>query len=813
MSKKSMMLGLAAVCCTVLGFSARADLTTNFVRESETTVLPFGWTSKQYNGVNTPHFKLNGNGAVLNYAWKRNTIQTAYRMPSNEEVTIDVVTYAANNDCNVVLFLASADYSVAMGNSYKNDTNIRIGAFAGDASTVFANYQSSNVGTVPDIDVAEVAAAGELNVAGSLTYHLVLNGTSLTGTVTDSNEVTKEVSFTLPAECTFTTFGLALDTYASQAGVKSVSITGGAPISDSMTFVGESGAAWDVAENWSTGAVPTAQDDVLIDCEKSIVLSTASVAKSVAVTASATFTGAIDGTKIKGVRIEDGTQLTVDVASGVTSEIRNVIGGKIVKTGAGDLRFSNDNSNAINGTTIEITEGCAGPFNGNQDAVMTNPTFIIGADGGLENKGWLVVNGTLTIESDADKTVLSNDFGGNRYMSKIGGGCAIVKKGTGTITLCSGSNANFSTLSVEDGKLLFGANVASVFDGAATAEGGIGVTSSTLQFNGAATLNGGLEIAKDRTVTFNSTSAHVVKGLMGPGQVTMSGSGNLYLAKNETTGYSIGGGVTVNINAATLGFGRSTDIVGSKIGDCTLVFNGGNASAYGWITAAGTIVADVRSANATMDGNYNNHTQDSGKLVKKGTGTLQWNSILDIAVSIEAGLLDKKTNAGFSGGSGVVTLAGENATFAVTAKLADDKVVSGVTGKTVTYNQTTKTYSLEDEILRPSEIEGGSLGQQIAYDFWAEMNGVKGDASINAIAFALNVTIAEGQTVETAAKKKLENLLAKIDFAALADGSETKALEALHAEFANAAFTLVDASIANSTASLFRLKVAFKPAN
>lgn len=197
----------------------------NFVSETETTTLPEGWTAPFYQGGLTPLFKLGANGALVynnGNGWKRNALQTACTISSDEVTEIDVVTYADSADRNVVIFLASSDYSVAIGNSYNSNKEISIGSFAGDASDCFVSFQN-NTGTNPNDGKTEVVASGAITVGGPLTYHMVLNGTSLTGTVSDGT-TTKDISFTLPETYSFSTIGLSLDGPANSCGVKSVTI-------------------------------------------------------------------------------------------------------------------------------------------------------------------------------------------------------------------------------------------------------------------------------------------------------------------------------------------------------------------------------------------------------------------------------------------------------------------------------------------------------------------------------------------------------------------------------------------------------------
>lgn len=114
----------------------------------------------------------------------------------------------------------------------------------------------------------------------------------------------------------------------------------------------------------------------------------------------------------------------------------------------------------------------------------------------------------------------------------------------------------------------------------------------------------------------------------------------------------------------------------------------------------------------------------------------------------------------------------------------------------------------------PEAIKGGSEAQQDAYAEWAEANGVSGSTTAKlADAFAIGATGAGETTVLEDAEDKIETLLAEIDLDALAGEGVEAAVAALNEKYDNATFTLVTVDEIETTASLFRLKVEFLPAN
>lgn len=191
---------------------------------TKATACPVGWTAKSYRDANP--FNYNENGAVIP-AWNQSSLQTTCSIsPANAETTIDVVTFASgtNKNRNMVLALSSETYSVEIGNSYNgaNDSRVRIGAYDGDASQKFASFQTNASFANPE-EITDIATPEEIDVSKSLTYHLVIAGTSLTGAVSDGT-TTKDISFKLPETYEFTTFNIDVDAAGGTAGIKSVTI-------------------------------------------------------------------------------------------------------------------------------------------------------------------------------------------------------------------------------------------------------------------------------------------------------------------------------------------------------------------------------------------------------------------------------------------------------------------------------------------------------------------------------------------------------------------------------------------------------------
>lgn len=238
--------------------------------------------------------------------------------------------------------------------------------------------------------------------------------------------------------------------------------------------------------------------------------------------------------------VEDGEVVTCNVDYGDNHTLKGIEGsGTLVKTGDGDLRLEKNGEYAINGTTIEIQSGLV-TFYKEGSAVMNNPTFIFHEGTKLDNYGWPTVTGTLTLESDADVTILTNTGNGStgsQNSAQFQGNPSIVKKGEGKIDLMCGAlndaahNNVITSVLIENGTLSFGGSAGKVIrsvSGAGTLEeAGTGamtiskieqetslkVSAGTLNNecsagNGSITL-ARLEIAKDAVYTMKPAIDHI----------------------------------------------------------------------------------------------------------------------------------------------------------------------------------------------------------------------------------------------------------------------------------------------------------------
>lgn len=417
--------------------------------------------------------------------------------------------------------------------------------------------------------------------------------------------------------------------------------------------------SWSNTANWSHGALPVTGEDIIIDIDGETTLAVPNSITLGNVIVSGEGTLAFTDTALSYAQLTISRESTVvyDITSETTFTTTIAGKGTLKKTGAGTLKLNNGSSGRLadGGVTIEIAGGKVLCNNGRGDPAFGDVRFVLGeADSAqLDNLGWMDFYGTVTLSSTTEKVVFANN--GNNPSSVRQGG-KIVKEGTGTILFKSRLNQTANVLEVNDGRFCLFVQQGWNYDCSGTVSGSgrfVKTGAGTLTLTSAQTLNGGIEVAEGKVV-LSSGSDSVIYGVKGPGELTLSGNGALSLGrwKGDAANTASVTGSVITVERSTLRFGNGGVQDGSMLRDCTINFNGGNATAYGWITLNGTVVVNA-AQDCTMTANANNRTQGSGTLVKRGTGTLQWNSHIDTAVTIEDGTLDKVSNTNFTIGDAV----------------------------------------------------------------------------------------------------------------------------------------------------------------
>ncbi len=294
---------------------------------------------------------------------------------------------------------------------------------------------------------------------------------------------------------------------------KTVAEGGNVLASQGIAWVGGTDTSWDTAANWNANRVPTSSDVVNIGTvSEAITVTASSVAGSLVVSGNATLSGTTTGIKL--INISENCTLGLEVAEGGMT-VGGIVGpGSLTKTGTGVLTLNNSTAGkAIDNAPITINNGTVKLNCGNQDAVMDNPSFTLGADGNLDNYGWFRVNGTLTLSSDTEKTILHNGEHGTPACMQ--GNPAIVKNGSGTIHLACRSIGNssaamnpYASVTVNAGTLDFSSSMATEITGAVSGAGALSVSGTgAVTFDSANTLTGAMTIGANSHVIVTGSNA------------------------------------------------------------------------------------------------------------------------------------------------------------------------------------------------------------------------------------------------------------------------------------------------------------------
>ena len=219
---KKLILISSLLAAGSLAANAKLILSENFVKETETTENPTGWTSLQWNGTNTPHFKYNSNGAIVNYSWKQNGLERSLSISSDLEYTINFKTYATRADQEAMFYLSSSNYSILIGNSYNSNNYVSVGTTTGAVSN-FHSFQNGNNRTV--VTAQATSQSSSVNVLGILNYTLSLKAGELGIKVIDASSNKWEQTINVGSDFSFDKVGFILDGSQYTVGVQNITIT------------------------------------------------------------------------------------------------------------------------------------------------------------------------------------------------------------------------------------------------------------------------------------------------------------------------------------------------------------------------------------------------------------------------------------------------------------------------------------------------------------------------------------------------------------------------------------------------------------
>lgn len=185
------------------------------------------------------------------------------------------------------------------------------------------------------------------------------------------------------------------------------------------------------------------------------------------------------------------------------------------------------------------------------------------------------------------------------------------------------------------------------------------------------------------------------------GEGTFVVSGGTITANNKANGYAVDGttikidGGTFKLNNAVSGGytgGNTSDKKDSTINNAKFIIaEAGTLTNFGWVNMLGTIEFDYScDAEETIMGGSNPSFRGTPNIIKSGTGAIYF----DVGVATNA----KFTSLTLNGG-----------TLRTKAAVTVDELISGVTGKVVRYDSSTKTYSLVDAVASIGDREFTSL--------------------------------------------------------------------------------------------------------
>ena len=423
---------------------------------------------------------------------------------------------------------------------------------------------------------------------------------------------------------------------------------------------------------------------------------------------------------------------SVTLAGNVTST-----GGTLTKLGTGTLTLSGTNT-YTGGTTVS-----AG-------------TLSLGGSGALGDAGGILLNGG-TLQFSAGNTVdYSSRLGvasGQSYLIDTGGqsvtfasplagaGNALVKSGTGTLTL-SGTNTYTGGTTVSAGTLKAGGNASAFGTGAISLAGG------------------SLEFANDSNLTFGAAT-------------TVSSNATITLSRltpGSSIGFTMG---TLSIGAQTLSVARGTNLSGTgslSIGAVTVTGNTTFSADTGTILSLASITRSSGTRNMTFTGSgntavtgvvgpsaitvtktgtgtltlYSANTYTSGTTVSDGTLQLSGPATLGTAasaVTVSGGTLDL---GGSTLGNTTVTVSGgtiQNGTIGSTYTLQSGTLSALITGTTLT-----KTSSGTLAITGTANTYTGKTAISAGTLSVAKLANVSAASSLGQPATTMNGTIDIGAT-------------------------------------------------------------------
>ena len=347
-----------------------------------------------------------------------------------------------------------------------------------------------------------------------------------------------------------------------------------------VTFINSNGN-WDVASNWSSGAVPTASDDAQIGFLSGSTITTCVVNNTNNLFANSVTLG--DGNNLqRGQIFFDGGTLTVGGGSGVIQSGNGTADGWAIFQNIYTNATDSYHAVVINAATVNVDSAYIGQGGtGGQYTIPVGQSWsgggelVLGNANGNANPG----QGILTINGSASFNTVIVSNGATTYSS--------------ILTLANGGSLNTGTLELGTngtGQVIWN-------DGTLGNLGSANMTVSGLNLQLAATGSHVFSVSTGNTATVGSTAALVDQ--TSGGTLDKAGGGTLVLnsANTYTGATSVSGGVlTVNGSLANSNITISS---GATVnGSGTLTYNLSNDTGN-LITDGGTL--DISALNLALN--------------------------------------------------------------------------------------------------------------------------------------------------------------------------------------------------------------------
>ena len=298
--------------------------------------------------------------------------------------------------------------------------------------------------------------------------------------------------------------------------------------------------------------------------------------------------------------------------------------GSLTKSGTGTLMLSGTNTytggTTIDGGTLIASGGNAiGDMGTVAIADATGATLQLDADetiGSLSGGG--STGGEVNLQAN---TLTAGDAGNTTFAGVISGTGALVKQGTGTLTL-SGANTYTGGTTLNGGTL-------SLANSNALGTGGITVLGSTIDYADGLNIANTIDLQNDATLnvsTGSATQSGDIGETGGSWGIIKTGAGTLILSGTNT--YT--GGTTINAGTLIASGGNAIGDMGTvaiaDVAGATLQLDADET--IGSLSGGGTTGGEVNlQANTLTTGDAGNTTfsgviSGTGALTKIGTGTL-----------------------------------------------------------------------------------------------------------------------------------------------------------------------------------------------